>query len=57
MVLVPTGDAGHLRNAVLSFSGTDKQGNSCLLQIFSTTKYPLALVLAEVAEQMYDRDL
>ena len=53
MVLMPLrlGDAGVLGS--VSFTcGTDNQGNSYLLDKLMTTKYPLGMVLVEVACQL-----
>ena len=44
--------------ATLTFSsGTDNQGNSYLLDRMMTTKYPLVVVLMELAHQMRRRRL
>ena len=52
MVLVPaTAPRGDI-SAVISLScGTDNQGNSHLLDRMLTTKYPLGVVLMELAHQ------
>ena len=58
MVLVPEGDPRGDTAAVLSLScGTDNQGNSHLLDRLLTTKYPLGIVLMELAHQMRVRRL
>ena len=59
MVLVPEGEAFRAETAasfVLS-CGTDNQGNSYLLDRMMTTKYPLGLILMEIAAQMRTRRL
>ena len=58
MVLVPPVDPRGETLAVLSLScGTDNQGNSHLLDRMLTTKYPLGVVLMELAHQMRVRRL
>jgi hypothetical protein len=58
MVLVPRTDPRGETSAVLSLScGTDNQGNSHLLDRMLTTKYPLGVVLMELAHQMRTRRL
>ena len=59
MVLVPEGE-GFCGETAASFSlscGTDNQGNAYLLDRMMTTKYPLAVVLMELAHQMRRRRL
>jgi hypothetical protein len=56
MVLVPPADPRGETSAVMSLScGTDNQGNSHLLDRMLTTKYPLGVVLMELAHQMRTR--
>ena len=58
MVLVPEGDPRGEAAATLTLScGTDNQGNSYLLDRMLTTKYPLGVVLMELAHQMRLRRL
>ena len=58
MVLVPEGAAAGETSAILTLScGTDNQGNSYLLDRMLTTKYPLGVVLMELAHQMRRRRL
>ena len=58
MVLVPPGTPKGDTSAVVSLSvGTDNQGNSHLLDRMLTTKYPLGVVLMELAHQMRIRRL
>lgn len=58
MVLVPRTEQRGETAAVLSLScGTDNQGNSHLLDRMLTTKYPLGVVLMELAHQMRIRRL
>ena len=58
MVLVPEGEGKGDAAGTLSLScGTDNQGNSYLLDRMLTTKYPLAVVLMELAHQMRRRRL
>ena len=58
MYLVPEGEAAGESSAVLTLScGTDNQGNSFLLDRMLTTKYPLGIVLMELAHQMRKRRL
>ena len=58
MVLVPPVDPRGETSAVMSLScGTDNQGNSHLLDRMLTTKYPLGVVLMELAHQMRTRRL
>ena len=58
IVLVPEGDMKGDRAASLSLScGTDNRGNSYLLDRMITTKYPLVVVLMELAHQMRRRRL
>ena len=56
MVLVPEAKAVGDTAALLSLScGTDNQGNTHLLDKMLTTKYPLGIVLMELAHQMRPR--
>jgi hypothetical protein len=58
MVLVPEGVPDSESAATLTLScGTDNQGNSYLLDRMLTTKYPLGVVLMELAHQMRLRRL
>ena len=58
MVLVPKVEAKGDTSAVVSLScGTDNQGNSHLLDRMLTTKYPLGVVLMELAHQSRVRRL
>ena len=58
MVLVPVSAPQGESSAVLTLScGTDNQGNSFLLDRMLTTKYPLGVVLMELAHQMRIRRL
>jgi hypothetical protein len=58
MVLVPDVDPRGETSATLSLScGTDNQGNAHLLDRMLTTKYPLGVVLMELAHQMRARRL
>ena len=58
MVLVPECEAAGETSAILTLScGTDNQGNSYLLDRMLTTKYPLGVVLMELAHQMRLRRL
>ena len=53
MVLLPTEDLkSEVLGSVSLTCGTDNQGNSCLLDKLLTTKYPLGMVLMEVACQL-----
>ena len=58
MVLVPETEARGERAATITLTvGTDNQGNSFLLDRMLTTKYPLVVVLMELAHQMMRRRL
>ena len=58
MVLVPEGVHGGDLAALISLTcGTDNQSNSYLLDKMLTTKYPLGVILMEVAHQMRRRRL
>ena len=58
MVLVPEAAAIGETAASLSLTcGTDNQGNSYLLDRMMTTKYPLGIILMELAHQMRRRRL
>ena len=59
MVLVPEGEAfrGETSASISLSCGTDNQGNSYLLDRMLTTKYPLAVILMELAHQMRLRRL
>ena len=58
VVVVPEGDARGDRAGTLSLScGTDNRGNSYLLDNMITTKYPLVVILMELAHQMRRRML
>jgi len=58
MVLMPETDARSETAATLTLTaGTDNQGNSYLLDRMMTTKYPLVVVLMELAHQMRRRRL
>ena len=52
MVLIPADDLSHNKTGLLTLScGTDNLGNTFLLDRLLTTKYPLGVVLMEVAHQ------
>ena len=57
MVLVPEGEAfrGETSATITLTCGTDNQGNAYLLDRMLTTKYPLAVILMELAHQMRRR--
>ena len=56
VVLVPEGKSRGDQAATLSLScGTDNRGNAYLLDRMLTTKYPLAIILMEMAHQMRRR--
>ena len=58
MVLMPELESRGDRAATLTLtSGTDNQGNSYLLDRMMTTKYPLVVILMELAHQMRRRRL
>ena len=58
MILMPETEARSESVATLTFTaGTDNQGNSYLLDRMMTTKYPLVVVLMELAHQMRLRRL
>jgi hypothetical protein len=58
MILMPETEARSESAATLTFTaGTDNQGNSYLLDRMMTTKYPLVVVLMELAHQMRLRRL
>ena len=58
MILVPPEVPRGETSAVMSLScGTDNQGNTHLLDRMLTTKYPLGIVLMELAHQMRKRNL
>ena len=58
MVLVPETENRGETAGVMSLScGTDNQGNTHLLDRMLTTKYPLGVVLMELAHQMRRRNL
>ena len=53
MILVPEGVyGGDLAAVILLTSGTDNQSNSYLLDKILTTKYPLGVILMELAHRM-----
>ena len=57
MVLMPEGNFGSETLGTVSFNcGTDNQGNSFLLDKLLTTKYPLGVVLMELAVQLGTRN-
>ena len=58
MVLIPEDDLCHNKTGLLTLScGTDNLGNTFLLDRLLTTKYPLGVVLMEVAHQCRRRGL
>ena len=58
MVLVPEGTyRGELAGLITLSCGTDNQSNSYLLDKMLTTKYPLGVILMELAHQMRRRRL
>jgi hypothetical protein len=58
MVLIPEEDLQHNTSGLLTLScGTDNLGNTYLLDRLITTKYPLGVVLMEVAHQCRRRGL
>ena len=58
MTLAPEGEDRGEAAATLSLScGTDNRGNSYLLDRMLTTKYPLGVILMELAHQMRRRRL
>ena len=58
MVLVPQGQPSGDSAAILTLScGTDNQGNSFLLDKLLTTRYPLGIVLMQLAHQIRRRRL
>ena len=58
MVLAPPAAAKRETSGVMTLScGTDNQGNTHLLDRMLTTKYPLGIVLMELAHQMRKRSL
>ena len=53
MVLMPVADASSATTGLATFKcGTDNQGNSFLLDKLMTTKFPLGVVLMELACQL-----
>ena len=58
MALMPETEArGETAASLTLTSGTDNQGNSYLLDRMMTTKYPLVVILMELAHQMRRRRL
>ena len=57
MVLVPEGERVESAGTLTLSCGTDNQGNSFLLDRMMTTKYPLVVILMELAHQMRRRRL
>ena len=57
VVLVPEGEGyrGETAGSITLSCGTDNAGNSYLLDRMLTTKYPLAVILMELAHQMRSR--